>query len=106
MRKLFVFLLPLFICISVQAATVSGTIKEKNGSALAFSSILVKGTTQGVSANTKGIYMISLEPGEYVLVCQYIGHKTLERKIKVSPTLFIIPLLRPTSLQPLQSRAI
>ena len=86
MRKLFVFLLPLFICISVQAATVSGTIKEKNGSPLAFSSILVKGTTQGVSANTKGIYMISLEPGEYVLVCQYIGHKTLEKKIRVSKT--------------------
>ena len=83
MRKLFVILLTVVICISVNAATVGGTIKEKNGGPLAFSSILVKGTTQGVSANAKGIYAITLEPGDYVLVCQYIGHKTLEKKIKV-----------------------
>ena len=84
MRKLFVFILPLLTCIAVNAATVSGTIKEKNGGPLAFSSILVKGTTQGVSANSKGVYAILLEPGEYTLVCQYIGHKTLEKKVKVN----------------------
>ncbi len=84
MRKLFLFLLSLVAAMAVEAATISGTIKEKNGNFLAFSSILVKGTTQGVSANSKGVYAISLEPGEYVLVCQYIGHKTLEKKIRVS----------------------
>ena len=83
MRKLFVSLLPLFYCIVANAATVTGTIKEKNGGPLAFSSVLVKGSTLGVSANSKGVYAILLEPGEYTLVCQYIGHKTLEKKIKV-----------------------
>lgn len=86
MRKLFVGIFPLLFTIVADAATVTGTIKEKNGSALAFSSILVKGSTLGVSANSKGVYAIVLEPGEYTLVCQYIGHKTLEKKIKVGRT--------------------
>lgn len=83
MCKPLVFFCMLLTAISLDAATISGTIKEKNGAVLPFSSILVKGTTQGVSANSKGVYAISLEPGEYVLVCQYIGHKTFEKKIKV-----------------------
>ena len=83
MRKLFICILPLLSCIIADAATVTGTIKEKNGSTLAFSSILVKGSTLGVSANSKGVFAIVLEPGEYTLVCQYIGHKTIEKKIKV-----------------------
>jgi hypothetical protein len=83
MRQLFFILLTVFTGISVYSATISGTIKEKNGTVLPFSSILVKGTTQGVSANSKGLYVVQLEPGEYTLVCQYIGHKTVEKKIKV-----------------------
>jgi hypothetical protein len=83
MRQLFFLLLTVFTGISVYSATISGTIKEKNGTVLPFSSILVKGTTQGVSANSKGLYAVQLEPGEYTLVCQYIGHKTVEKNIKV-----------------------
>ncbi|MES2004155.1 MAG: DUF5686 and carboxypeptidase regulatory-like domain-containing protein [Bacteroidota bacterium] len=83
MRKPFVLILSLFVCMAVDAAAISGTIKEKNGTPLPFSSILVKGTTQGVSANSKGSYTVQLEPGEYTLVCQYIGHKSVEKKIRV-----------------------
>ncbi len=86
MQKLFVILFAIMSGLSVHATTISGTIKEKNGSVLAFSSILVKGTTQGVSANAKGEYAVQLEPGEYVLVCQYIGHISFEKKIKVGKT--------------------
>lgn len=83
MRKLIILFLAIITNISVYSATISGTIKEKNGTVLPFSSILIKGTTQGVSANSKGLYSVQLEPGEYTLVCQYIGHKTAEKKIKV-----------------------
>ncbi len=83
MRKLIILSLAIVTNISVYSATISGTIKEKNGTVLPFSSILIKGTTQGVSANSKGLYSVQLEPGEYTLVCQYIGHKTAEKKIKV-----------------------
>jgi len=83
MRQLFFLLLAVLTGIAVDAATVSGTIKQLNGTVLPFSSILIKGTTQGVSANSKGLYSVQLEPGDYTLVCQYIGHKTVEKKIRV-----------------------
>ena len=84
MYRFFLLFLTLHFSIIINAATISGTIKEKNGSFLPFSSILIKGTTQGVSANIKGVYSVQLEPGEYVLVCQYIGHQSQEKIIKVS----------------------
>ena len=90
MRKLFVFFLTVFISISVYSATISGTIKEKNGAVLPFSSVLVRGTTKGVSANSKGYYNIQLDPGEYLLLCQFIGFKTAEKRIKVSKTDLVI----------------
>ena len=83
MKQLLFLAITAFIIIPVYSATISGTIKEKKGAVLPFSSILVKGTTQGVSANSKGMYSVQLEPGDYTLVCQYIGHKTEEKKIKV-----------------------
>ncbi len=86
MRLFLSFSLAFLLHSLVNAATVSGTITDTKGNVLPFSSILVKGTTQGVSANGKGIYMVPLEPGEYTLVCQYIGHKTIEKKIKLGRT--------------------
>jgi hypothetical protein len=83
MKPLLILSVAVFTSLSVYSATISGTIKDKNGTLLPFSSILVKGTTQGVSANGKGVYAVQLQPGEYTLVCQYIGHKTVEKKIKV-----------------------
>jgi hypothetical protein len=66
---------------------VSGTIKSAlNNEPLPFSSVLVKGTTKGASANNMGFYTISLEPGTYVLVFQYIGYQTVEQKITVTKT--------------------
>lgn len=86
MRQLFFSLLLLCTCFSPYAATINGIVREKNGQVLPFSSIIVKGTTRGVSANAKGIYLIQLDPGEYVLVCQRIGHITGEKKISVGKT--------------------
>jgi hypothetical protein len=83
MRSSLLFISLLFIVAGGYAATVSGTISQKNGAVLPFSSILVKGTTQGVSANGNGLYTIQLNPGEYTLICQYIGHKTIEKKVRV-----------------------
>lgn len=63
--------------------TINGTITDSKNEVLAFSSIVVKGTTQGASANSKGLYSIQLQPGSYTLVCQYIGYKSVEKKITV-----------------------
>lgn len=72
---------------------ISGTIKSAmNNEPLPFSSVLVKGTTKGASANNMGFYSISLDPGNYTLVFQYIGYQTVEQKITVTKTPQIIDI--------------
>ncbi len=85
MSKICFSLLALFLYIVTNASTVSGIISSgKENKPLAFSSILVKGTTKGVSANKNGFYSITLEQGEFTLVCQFIGFNTIEKKIKLT----------------------
>lgn len=68
----------------IYAQTISGTIRSATDHLpLPFSSILVKGTSIGVSANKNGDYILSLMPGEYVLIAQFVGYASVEKKIKV-----------------------
>ncbi|MEO0065842.1 MAG: hypothetical protein RI983_1168 [Bacteroidota bacterium] len=71
--------------ISLWANTVSGVISvAANQTPLPFSSVLVKGTTRGASANSNGFYSLYLEPGKYTLVFQYIGYQSQEKNIVVT----------------------
>ncbi len=80
-----IFILLLFINSTLYGGVISGSIKSKqNGSPLSFSSVLIKGTTKGVTANNKGFYTISLEPGNYTLVYQYIGYQSYEQTVSVT----------------------
>ena len=54
---------------------------DNAGNILPFSSILVKGTQQGVTANNQGRFSISLPPGNYTLVCMHVGYATQEKLV-------------------------
>jgi len=82
MHKL-LFLLFIFPVISVSSQTVEGTVKDAEGQILPFASILVKGTSLGVSANQEGKFSIHLSPGKYVLDCHYVGYTTSSKQIIV-----------------------
>ena len=58
-----------------QYFTISGKITDTNNQALPFSSVQVKGTTQGTNANSEGFYSLKLAAGSYELIFQYIGYK-------------------------------
>jgi len=86
MRKLPGYLLVFFsflTCLKLDAQTLSGYVKDSSGKVLPFASVLVKGTTKGVSANASGYYQINLDPGEYVLIAQFIGYTTAQKKIAI-----------------------
>ncbi len=51
---------------------------------LPYSSITVKGTTIGASANNRAKYSINVQPGTYTVVCQHIGYAALEKKVTVT----------------------
>ena len=67
----------------VQAATVSGIVREANGQPLPFASVMIKGTSKGTTANAKGYYSFQVEQGKLVLVAQHIGHKSVEKQISI-----------------------
>jgi hypothetical protein len=77
-------LLLLFLCIpalSASAQKIEGTVYDNEGKVLPFASVLIKGTQQGVSANTRGNFNFALSPGNYTLVCMHVGYATQEKSI-------------------------
>ena len=82
MRKLLLLLL-LFFSIIVRAGKVSGTVTDTAGQVLSFSSILVKGTSIGTTANVQGKFSLALKPGIYTLICQHVNYKRAEQTITV-----------------------
>jgi uncharacterized protein DUF5686/carboxypeptidase-like protein len=54
------------------------------GDLLPYSSISIKGTTIGASANSYAKFAITLSPGTYTVVCQHIGYTIQEKTITIN----------------------
>ena len=72
------------------AGRISGTITDEKGQPLPYASILVKGTTHGTTANNEGKYFLNLDPGNYTIVCQYVGYRREEKEITVTDESMIL----------------
>src|SRR5690554_3140476 len=84
--------------VSAQTVSVSGTVSSADdGATLPGASILVKGTTQGVSTDMEGRYHINVERGS-VLVFSFIGMVSQERVVGDENTINIILQADATSL--------
>ena len=79
-------LLCLLIILSVQSFSqkITGTVKGYFDEPLSFASIIVKGSSVGVSANDSGKFSISLQPGIYTLQCEHVGYTSDEKQIVIS----------------------
>ena len=65
------------------AQQIEGIVKNENGDLLPFSSILIKGTPNGYTANNQGKFQFNLSPGSYTLICQHVGYEKQEKNINV-----------------------
>ncbi len=81
--SLVLFVLALSCSLTVRATRVTGTVRDDKGNPLPYSSLLIKGTTRGVTAGGDGRYSFELSPGEYTIVCQYVGYSRQEKRITV-----------------------
>ncbi len=80
--RLLTFITLFIVCQpTAQAARISGSVTDEKGQILVYASILVKGTTQGTTANKDGDYFLQLEPGTYTIVAQYVGYNRQEKTI-------------------------
>ncbi len=77
----FVTLCILLYTLSAQAQ-LTGYIRDKDGEALPFGTVHIKGTTAGTTANAEGRYQLDLQPGDYELVYQYIGYRAEHRRVQ------------------------
>ena len=62
---------------------ISGSVTDEGGNPLPYTSILVKGTTIGTTANNQGKYLLNLEPGIYTIVCQHVGYSREEKSVTI-----------------------
>jgi hypothetical protein len=84
MQKI-LLLLFLHFTSSVYTQKITGIITDKvDGKVLPYATISVKGTQKGTNANNDGRYLLHLSPGNYVLICQYVGYKKIEKNITVN----------------------
>ncbi len=60
-----------------------GTVTDSTGKILPFASVFIKENNKGTNTNSEGKYSLKQEPGQYTLVCQYVGYKKEERKITI-----------------------
>lgn len=84
MRKILftvLFNLLFFYCF---AQKIKGTVSDKDGKLLPYASVFIKGNNKGTNANSEGKYSLRLEPGKYILVCQYVGYKKEEKEITIA----------------------
>ena len=82
MRKMLLFL-SLFCTVSGYCYNVKGFITDKNNNPLTYASIVIKGTGIGTTTNLQGEFFLNLTEGNYSIIFQHIGYKSLEKKIKV-----------------------
>ena len=61
---------------TVQTQGVKGTVMQQDGKPLQGATIIVKGTTLGVSTDSKGDFRLDNVPGDASLIVSYVGFKT------------------------------
>lgn len=64
----------------LHAGGIQGHVTDENGTGLAYASIFVRETGGGAVSNQEGTYELSLQPGTYTVVFQFMGYQTEERK--------------------------
>lgn len=75
------FLLPLAV---VAQVGVKGQTRSISGEILPFSTVYVKGTTNGTTSNSEGEFLLKLPYGTHVIVAQHVGYERAEVRLSIT----------------------
>lgn len=81
MRRLFLLcvnLLLLFMQSIAQSKTISGTVADAQGKAIAGASVIVKGTNIGTATGNDGTFSLSIPSSARTLVISSVGYQAME----------------------------
>lgn len=91
---------PLLPASSQTLLRISGTVTDQEGNPLPYAGIYLKGSTEGTSTNGDGKYFLKLAPGDYTIVCRYLGFEKAEQEIRLSKDSVQLDFrLRPVAMQ-------
>ena len=69
----------------VTQCQIQGTVTDKGGEPIPYVNIFIENSYIGTSSNAEGNYEISIKnEGDYSLVFQFLGYKTLTKKISIT----------------------
>lgn len=76
----------------IQQRIIQGTIRDKNGEALAGVSVSLKGTVTGTFTDLNGNFTLQLVPGANTITVSYVGMKSREIELTESKSVYDIVL--------------
>jgi hypothetical protein len=82
----FLFILAISCSLYASSQRIYGTVYNDRGDLMPYASIIIKGTSEGASANNKAKFSINVSPGSYTIVCQYVGYTRQEKKVVIDKT--------------------
>ena len=75
----------------ILSAQIKGTITDDKGTTLPAVSVFIENTYNGTSSNDQGSYELNLKTtGNYTIIFQYLGYKTLRKTVNVTQFPFIL----------------
>lgn len=104
MKKILPLLLLLTVsCFSLFATGIRGTIHAEDGTALGYATIFIKQTGTGTTTNEKGYYELTLPPGKYDIVYQYLGYETQVHAVEISTSFLEVNIVLKSQVTVLQT---
>lgn len=83
MFRLTIFCFLLFSYTQLWAGGIRGVISNTKGELMPFTSVIVKKHNTGTMANADGAYLVNLKPGTYEIDFQFLGYKTLTKRVTI-----------------------
>ena len=78
-------LLVLILISTSLSSQIKGKITDTNGIPLSFVSVYIENTLTGTTSNDNGDYVLNIKnPGIYNIYFQFLGYKTLKKKVSIN----------------------
>lgn len=97
---LFALIISLFSrTLFAQDVTISGKITDDAGSPVPFATVYIKNTTKGTSANSEGLYSLSVKPDQYDVQYKAMGFRQESRKVDLKASQVVNIVLKTENYQ-------
>lgn len=97
--KYFLIIFSILLAFKVDAKYVNGTVYDDSGAGLPGVTVVIKGTTTGVTTDINGFYSIEVTNEKSVLIFSYIGYESQEIEVGNRKIIDVVLLVNEDELQ-------